>query len=504
MDLGGCLKWPVWFMILSGRDIIMTNKRTITPEDVLEGLRLWHGGDVADWPLAHLRLGLEAARKAEDFSSLAEGGLAAQNRAILSQGLVVLHATFPEAEDLLRDRFEHRRDVMALANRLNISESGIYYRQRQAAAQLAEILNDLEAIAGADWRERMMGRLDQPTYARLVGVDEARRLLFDVLSEDNQHFIVSIDGLGGLGKTALADCLARDSIEAMRFDEIAWLTAKQTHLSSMGRLKVESGRPALTFPLLLNQLADQFDLPPAAFESEIQREKLTKQYLRERACLVVVDNLETVADYRSLLPSLRQWQNPSKFLLTSRLRLLDEPNVFSFSQRELTAEASFELIRLEAGRTGFVELASASEAELRPIYAAVGGNPLALKLIVGQLKFRSLPRVLSRFEPLAGGGNRDDLFEYIYREVWESLDDGGKMTLLALTQAGATGFTLEHLTAVSGLPEEMLDTSLERLILLSLVDVGGNLLERRYRLHRLTEMYLRKMFGDDDGRNSES
>lgn len=477
----------------------MINKQRITPDDVLEGLRVWHGSDAADWPLAQLRLGLEATRKVEEFSSLAEGGPAAQNRAILSQGLAVLRTQSPEAEDLLRERFEHRRDVLALANRLNVSESGIYYRQRQAITQLTDILNNLEETAGHDWRDRMQNRLDLPSYARLVGVDEPRRLLFDTLIMPDQYFIVSIDGLGGMGKTALADCVTRDIIQAMRFDEIAWLTAKQTHLSTMGRLKVESSRPALTFPLLLEQLADQFDLPSSAFDSQLQREKMTKQYLRERACLIVVDNLETVADYHSLLPSLRQWQNPSKFLLTSRLRLLDEPDVFSYSQRELTAEASLELIRLEAGRTGFVELANAADEELQPIYEAVGGNPLALKLVVGQLKFRSLPRVLSRFGQIAEGQNRDDLFDYIYREAWESLDEHSKLTLLTLTQAGSTGFTIEHLTAVSTLPENLVDASLEKLILLSLVDVGGNLLERRYRLHRLTEMYLLKMFGNIDG-----
>lgn len=474
--------------------LTMIKKYTITPDDVMEALRLWHGGEATEWPLARLRLGLEATRNVEAFSSLAEGGPAAQNRAVLSHGLTILRGAAPEAEELLRDRFEHRRDVLAVANRLNVSESSIYYRQRQAITQLTDILNNLEEGAGIDWRERMFNRLDLPSYGRLVGVDEARQLLFDALSVPNEHFIVSIDGLGGMGKTALADCLTRDLIEAMQFDEIAWTTAKQTHLSSLGRLKVESGRPALTFPLLIDKLADQFDLPMSAFNSQVQRQKMTKQYLRERACLVVVDNLETVADYRSLLPSLRQWQNPSKFLLTSRFRLLDEPDVFSFSQKELTAESASELIRQEAKRTGFHALAEADEAELRPIYEAVGGNPLALKLIVGQLKFRSLPRVLSRFEQAADGQNRDELFEYIYREIWESLRDESKMTLLALTQAGATGFTFEHLTAVSGLPETVLDECLERLILLSLVDLGGNLLERRYRLHRLTEVFLLKMF----------
>jgi hypothetical protein len=45
----------------------------------------------------------------------------------------------------------------------------------------------------------------------------------------------------------------------------------------------------------------------------------------------VIDNLETVADYRTLLPELRKWQGPSKFVITSRLRLLDEPGIFSLA-----------------------------------------------------------------------------------------------------------------------------------------------------------------------------
>ncbi len=469
-------------------------RRLIEADDVIEALRVWHGNETQNWPLAHLRIGLEATRNEEAFSSLAEGGPSAQNRAILSWGLAVLRSVSPEAEDLLRERFEHRRDVLAVANRLNVSESSIYYRQRQALNQLTDILNSLEESSAINWRERMISRLELPSYFKLVGVEQARQALLAALAADSEHFIISIDGLGGMGKTALADQVTRDVVEAMQFDEIAWTTAKQTHLSTLGRLKVESGRPSLTFPLLIDKLADQFEIPMGSFTSQLQRQKITKQYLRERACLVVIDNLETVADYRSLLPFLRKWTNPSKFLLTSRFRLLDEADVFSLSQKELTAEAAFELIRQEAGRTGFTSLAASDEAELKQIFDAVGGNPLALKLIVGQLKFRSLPRVLSRFEQDSGEQNRDELFEYIYREIWETLQDDSKMTLLALTQAGTTGFTFEHLVDVSGLNESVVDGCLEKLILLSLVDIGGNLVERRYRLHRLTEVFLLKMF----------
>lgn len=475
----------------------MSELSNVSVDDVAEALRLWHGGEVKQWPLAHLRLGLQIAPDQAAYGSLAEAGPAAQNRAVLNWGLERLRASAPEAEELLRDRFEHARDVMAVANSLNISESSLYYRQRQAITKLAEILAQLEVGASDNWQKRMTARLELPSYTQLVGVEELRAMLLQALLDESDHFIVALDGLGGLGKTALADQITRDLIQTTRFDEIGWVTAKHTHLSTLGRLQVESGRPALTFPMVIDRLANQFDLPENKVGSQLHRQRLVEQLLRERACLIIIDNLETVADYRSLLPELRKRQDPSKFVLTSRLRLLDEPGVFSLSLQELTAESAFQLIRHEAQRTGFLALAKASNSELQQIYDTVGGNPLALKLIVGQLRFHSLPRVLDRFADRQGQQTREELFDYIYREIWETLRDESKATLLALTQAGETGFTFEHLVAVAGLSEAAVDRCLEELILLSLVDLGGSLVERRYRLHRLTEVFLLRMFADE-------
>jgi hypothetical protein len=93
-----------------------------------------------------------------------------------------------------------------------------------------------------------------PSYETLVGITNAEKLLTEALFSEKEHFIVSIDGIGGLGKTALADYLTRQTIKTTRFDEIAWVTAKHTHLSMLGRLQIESGRPALTLPLLIEKL----------------------------------------------------------------------------------------------------------------------------------------------------------------------------------------------------------------------------------------------------------
>ncbi len=471
------------------------NQEFVKTNQVQDALRLWHGGEVEHWPLGHLRLGLRLRPHQEDYRSLAESGPAAQNRATLNHALEFLRGTSLEAEELLRNRYEHRTDVMSLANTLNLSEDSIYYRQRQAIHQLTDIINQLEQEARSSWQERMLNRLELPTYTHLVGIEKVQSQLLEALKEQQESFIISLEGLGGLGKTTLADATVRLLIEQQKFDEFAWVTAKQTHLSMLGRLQVESGKPALAFPMLLNKVSHQFELDEYNPPTQLQRQRLVQQFLRERECLVIIDNLETVTDYRTLLPELRKWQNPSKFILTSRYRLLDEPGVYSIALQELTRTAAFQLIRHEGKRTGVNALAQASDEELDPIYHVVGGNPMALKLIVGQLRFHSLSRVLNRFSQHRDPQQSNDLFDYIYQEIWNTLSDDSKVILLALSQAGESGFIFDHLVEIAALSETIIETNLEQLILLSLVEPGGTLLEKRYRLHRLTDSFVQRLLG---------
>jgi hypothetical protein len=465
----------------------------INSDEVLAALRLWHGGDTSHWPLSNLRLGLALSQTEDAYGTLAETGKAANNRAVLSFGLEQLRKASPEADELLRERFEHRRDVLTVANRLNISESTLYYRQRQAIAHLTDILKQQENLASADWRNKMETRLSIPSYEALIGIEEAENLLKNALYIEDEQFIISIDGIGGLGKTALADYLARQAIMTTRFDEVAWVTAKHTHLSMLGRLQIESGRPALTLPLLIERLCTQFGLNNNTNQTHLQRQRLLYRFIKERRCLIIIDNLETVADYQTLIPELKKWQNPSKFLLTSRIRLLSEPGIFSYSHKELNQLSALQLIRQEAKRGGFKDLTNASDKEIFKIYDIVGGNPLALKLIIGQLRFYSLTNVLNRFASNQPTETNEGIFEYIFLEIWESLDNQSKTLLVSLTQAGESGFTLEHLIAVSELSETAVYNSLTGLVVSSLVDITGSLLERRYRLHRLTEIFLLRM-----------
>ena len=474
----------------------MNNKLTVlTPSDILDALRLWHGGAIERWPLNNLRLNIQVADEREVHGSLGDTGPAARNRAILNRGLEKLREISPSASSLLRERFVQGRDVLEVANSLNIAEATLHYRQRQAVNQLTDILSELESAAGQDWQNKMLGRLELPTYVDLVGIEKPFSLLSDALMAEDKNFVTVLDGLGGLGKTALADWTTRQIIQTTRFNDVAWITAKQTYLSAMGRLEVETDVPAMTIPFLLEKLAEQFELASNSI-TYLQRQREVRAYLRDQPNLIVIDNLETIADYKALLPTLREWQSPSKFLLTSRRRLLDYPDAYSISLNELSEESALLLIRHVAEYAGFSELAVAEANILQKIYRAVGGNPLVLKLVVGQLRFYSLHQVLDRFSDNLRG-KENGIFDYIYRENWEAISDEEKETLLALTQAGESGFTFEQLESRVSLSQTKLIECLENLILISLVDRTGTIMERCYRLHRLTELSILKMLEEE-------
>jgi hypothetical protein len=204
---------------------------------------------------------------------------------------------------------------------------------------------------------------------------------------------------------------------------------------------------------------------------------------------VVIDNLETVPDYPALVSRLIGLVQPTKFLLTTRHSLRDSSGVYIYNLKPLNREDTLALVRHEAGTRGLPDLAQASTADLKPIFAMTGGNPLAIKLFVGQVHSLSLPLVLSRF----GSGRAhplDELLVFLHEEAWKSLDPEARRVLQALTLVAEGGGRLEQIAAAAELDEGRAAACLHRLATLSLVSVGGGLRERQYAIHQLTQAFV--------------
>jgi hypothetical protein len=211
--------------------------------------------------------------------------------------------------------------------------------------------------------------------------------------------------------------------------------------------------------------------------------------LKELAYLVIIDNLETSADYRALIPELQGLVNPTKFLLTSRHSLHDFPGVLNLSLDELSAADSLALLRHEAGQRGLAAVTGAPDESLARVYEVAGGNPLALQLLLGQMHSLSLSRVVDDLRQ-AQGRRVEELYSFIYWQSWQLLSDAARRVLAIMPLVAESGGGLDQIAALSESEDEEMAAGLGQLVALSLVNVRGTLDERRYSIHRLTETFL--------------
>ncbi|MCB0098067.1 MAG: hypothetical protein KDE46_20180, partial [Caldilineaceae bacterium] len=134
-------------------------------------------------------------------------------------------------------------------------------------------------------------------------------------------------------------------------------------------------------------------------------------------------------------------------------------------------------------------LATAADAELACIYDTVGGNPLAIRLVVGQVHVHSLQHIVRNLRQVKGEST-ENLYAYIYRQAWESLDELGKRILLAMPLVPPAGDDLEFIAAMSEIDIDELARGLNQLVARNLVDARGGLNQRRYSIHGLTRTFL--------------
>lgn len=452
-------------------------------QSVQQALRQWHGRKVAESPLHNLFIYRRELRATGQHVQKATNKL-------LQEALNSLSETNTQGASLLRARFQDKEPVYALANRLNLAESTIYALQKDAILELTDVLSHTEFEARQEQRLMLGERLMGQNYSELVGIEEQLTELLGLLTDPAGPSIVSIEGLGGIGKTTLADALLRRVITQGIFDEIGWVTARQAELTLSGEIE-SMEKPVLTAEELVEKLAKQL-MPEVMASANLTTERLLsllEARLRETPHLIVIDNLETVVDVRALLPTLRRFANPSRFVLTSRKKLYAEPNVYHFEAPGLDRDAALTLIRQEARISNLPVLADSPTETLAPIFEVVGGNPLAIRLVVGLTHIHPLDVILHDLKA-ARGQTAENLYTFIYRKAWDKLDEMSRRALIAMPMVYERGNTLEFLAEVSNIPLEELRAGLNKLVIFNLVNVHGELHDRRYSIHNLTRSFL--------------
>lgn len=454
-------------------------------EAVRRALQLWHeAGD--ENPLAQL-LTYQVLDEQENVRQ-------AVNRRLLTtlEEMARLHG---DDARLLRLRYLDDMTAETVAYRLGMSTPNLNKKQKKALQTLSDLIWRQEEAVRLAQEVRFLAQINTPTYDRLFGVEQLTSQLILLLTTSAYPWLVAIEGIGGIGKTALADAVMRQAIEQRHFAGFGWASTRQQRFQLSGAIQTIE-QPALTVEQLIEQLAAQLltaevagkcmAQPAVACEATLAR--LTA-HLKKTPHLIVIDNLETVADLEALLPTLQRLANPTKFLLTSRTSIYSETATYPFALPELGEADALALVRHEASLRNQHDLATAADGVLQTIYATVGGNPLALRLIVGQTRIHDLALILADLKA-ARGAAITDLYTYIYRYAWDHLDDLSRRVLIAMPFAPPQGASLNHLLGISQLPSNDLRNALQQLVVLNLVNRTGALDESCYTIHSLTRTFL--------------
>lgn len=352
------------------------------------------------------------------------------------------------------------------------------------AAFLASLQRQELAAHGRAQTARLCCHLPPPDYAYLFGVEPLLRQLLAWATAPTGLPFFSLEGLGGIGKTSVARAAVYQIVAQTAWADVLWVSARQYDLdTAYGRLQPVANA-AHTFADIVLRLCEQLGhlhlagLPPVAKLERLQ------PIFKANPHLVVIDNLETLADVDTLIPHLEPLANPTRFLLTSRHTMSHHGTVQSLAVPTLSFEDSHALMQSELRRQPY-PMTLAAET-MSQIYQAVGGLPLALKLLAAQLSHFPPDYLLAGLSHL----NQADIYAYIYRHSWQNLGQSARRLLAPLYDLAPDGIPFTGLRLMTDLPDEAFHHALSQLFSFNLLETAGPVENPLYKIHRLTATFL--------------
>jgi hypothetical protein len=411
-------------------------------------------------------------------------GVAIAIRRLLDQALSTLKVTHPEEASLLRERYVHGRSIEVLASDKHVDPSTLHRLRNKSVKELAIVLAECNRMA----ERRARAQRFAMRYP-LFGLEQMTADLIPRLRDESGPAVIILEGMGGLGKTTLAKVIAHHFIaNDDSFVRVLWVSAKQIDFDVWdGKQRTVQPQP-ISLHDILYQLARELDIHVDGNLAALQTEVLAR--CRRHPYLIVLDNLETVADLTTLAPLIEQLVGLSRLLITTRDRAPDALPAdllrYYVSLSELDTDTSYRLLRTAATYTNAPMLTQASDTDLAQIYTVTGGNPLALWLVAGQaygLPWATFIRDLVEHCPQGSKGY--ELYNYLYRRSWEQLSPDARIVLFAMHRCeGGADYELLH--ALSGLEHAPFVRAVEELRRRMLL-----MFDHMYTIHRLTYTFLR-------------
>lgn len=274
-------------------------------------------------------------------------------------------------------------------------------------------------------------RILAPDYSHFVERPDLAELIERGLS-DPRISTVSLLGIGGAGKTALATWAVLRAYERKDFALTVSTTAKDRELTPTG---IQGLPPALSsFESLLDSVLEVLGFPDLKACAIDDKEAKVRALLAESNGLLFVDNLETVDDPR-IIQFLDELPIGVRSIVTSRrtkVRVAARP----IEVGPLTDTEVINFVRSLASTPGYGYVADLKPSEIDRIGAACDRIPLAIRWALA--RSRSAAEALFNADGITKSGRRgEELLEFSFRRVFDGLSPEERRVLetLALFQA---------------------------------------------------------------------
>jgi predicted ATPase/class 3 adenylate cyclase len=315
----------------------------------------------------------------------------------------------------------------------------------------------------------------------LVGRDADMGAVVDLLAE---HRLVTLTGIGGVGKTRLALAVAATvAVEQTFTDGVFFVdlsplgSGDQLALAVAGSIGLQSGRRV---------------------------DEDTLQFLAARRVLVILDNCEhLIDDAANFVDRILDNQGASRVLVTSREDLgIEGERTFGVASLSVdVGGAAVELLIDRSAAIGATQLLDdVNRAVLRDVAERLDGLPLALELAAAQFAHLApvdlLHRLDQRFHLLSGGRGRrlqrQQTLQAVMDWSWELLSPAEQSLLarLAVFNGPWDLRAAEGACVVAGEPP--ITTTLRSLVHKSLVQRAGDAALSRYRLLETVRLYAQQ------------
>lgn len=330
-----------------------------------------------------------------------------------------------------------------------------------------------------------------------VGRKKEIERIIEYLDFNRRNWGVAIDGIAGIGKTSLANEIVQYFLANNKFNKFIWTSAKTQSLDTF----VKAGRRTfIDYEGLLDEIISSFALSDA-HEYPLREKRNLVEILIQKVggnCLLVIDNLESVANFEPIADFLNQTL-PMKTITTTRKVHLGYGE-HRITLRPFDLPEAQELLGFYCERINV----NVDADEITSLYNAVGGIPLALLWSIKQFthpyRGNNLPNFLKNLRNFSQARNENQLLNYCFEQGYNLLSSNSK-TILHILALIAYPIALDTLQNLAQFSNVIFTEALDELDEWSYLDINAvskaENLEPNITILPLTRIFARNKFRTD-------